>query len=300
MFSSLDDNRRGALLGVTAYLIWGMAPLYWVQTEPVDTRDLVAHRVLWSLPVVVVCLALSGSGRLGRAFALFRQPRTLAVMAAAALFSSLNWGLFMWAVTNHRATEASLGYFLLPLVNIVIGLTLFRESIDGAQKIGVAFAVAAVVLQMIYYGGLPLVALGLAMSFGLYGAIRKGVKVESMEGLLIEMSLMAPIALGWLLYRQGGGLGEYGTRVDLFLLAAGAYTAVPLMTYVAASRLLPLTALGLVFYIGPTTQLLVALWVFGEPFDMLQLLAFGLVWVGLVVVTINNYRGPLRRYAKGK
>jgi chloramphenicol-sensitive protein RarD len=294
----MDDKSRGTLLGVTAYLIWGVAALYWVQTEPVEAVDLVAHRVVWSLPVVVLCLLVAGSGRLRRALALFRQPRTLAVMACAALFSSFNWGVFMWAVTNGRATEASLGYFLLPLINVLIGLTLFRESIDRAQKVGVAFAILAVLLQLVYYGGLPLVALGVAVSFGFYGAIRKGAHVESMEGLLLEMSLLAPLALAWLVYRDGAGLGLYGMRVDLFLLGAGAFTAVPLMAHVAASRILPLTALGLVFYIGPTTQLLVAVWVFGEPFETMQIIAFGLVWVGLIIVTVSNFRraGAVRRY----
>jgi len=261
-----------------------------VQTIPVDARDLLAHRALWSLPFVILCLRIAGRGRLSAALALLRQPRIVGIMACAALCGASNWIIFLWAVTHERATEASLGYFLLPLVNVAIGLTLFRESIDSAQKLGIAFAVAAVLVQLVYHGGLPLVALGVALSFGLYGAIRKGVKVESMEGLLLETLLMAPFAIGWLMYRDGAGLGLYGTRVDLFLLGAGAFTAVPLMAYVAASRLLPLTALGLVFYIGPTTQLLVAVLVFGEPFGMVQLIAFGLVWVGLALVTLDALR----------
>jgi chloramphenicol-sensitive protein RarD len=151
----------------------------------------------------------------------------------------------------------------------------------------------------VYYGGLPLAALGVALSFGLYGAIRKSVQVESIEGLLIETVLMAPFALAWLMYRDGGGLGVYGLRVDLFLLASGAYTAIPLMAYVASSRLLPLTALGLVFYIGPSVQLLMAVWVLGEPFDNIQLLAFSLVWAGLLLVTLNTLRRARaqRRYS---
>ena len=290
MLAQLNDRRRGTLLGVTAYLIWGFAALYWVQTKPVDARDLLAHRALWSLPFVMLCLLVAGRGRLSAALALIGQPRTMGVMACAALCGAANWIIFLWAVTHERATEASLGYFLLPLVNVAIGLTLFRESIDGAQKWAIAFAVAAVLLQLVYHGGLPLVALGVALSFGLYGAIRKGVKVESIEGLFLETLLMAPFAIAWLVYRDGGGLGVYGASVDLFLLGAGAFTAVPLMAYVAASRLLPLTALGLVFYIGPTTQLLVAVLVFGEPFGMVQFMAFGLVWVGLALVTLDGWR----------
>lgn len=290
MLAHLTDQQRGSVLGVTAYLIWGFAGLYWIQAEAVDSRDLLAHRALWSLPFVMLCLVVAGRGRLGAALALLKQPRTVGIMACAALCGATNWGVFLWAVTHGRATEASLGYFLLPLVNVAIGLTLFRESINSAQKLGIAFAVAAVLLQIVYYGGLPLVALCLPLSFGLYGAIRKGVKVESVEGLLLETLLMAPFAIAWLVYRDGGGFGQYGIRVDLLLLGAGVFTAVPLMTYVAASRLLPLTALGLVFYIGPTAQLLVAVVVFGEPINTVQMIAFGLVWAGLALVTFDSLR----------
>jgi chloramphenicol-sensitive protein RarD len=286
MTVSSTDLRRGTLLGVTAYLIWGFAALYWVQTDPVDARDLLAHRALWSVPVVLLSLAVAG--RLRACLTLLARPRDLLILACSAACSALNWGTFLWAVTNDRATEASLGYFLLPLVNVVLGITLFGESLDRAQKLGVAFACAAVALQVFHQGGLPVVALTVAFSFGFYGAIRKGVSVGSMEGLLVETLLMAPFAITWLLLRDGGGLGEYGLKVDVLLLAAGFITAVPLMTYVAASRLLPLTALGLVFYIGPSAQLLVALVCLDEPFDPVQFASFVLVWLGLALVTADT------------
>ena len=287
-YSAMNSQQRGTLLGVTAYLIWGFAALYWVRAEPVPPADVLAHRAFWSLPFVLLVLLLSG--RLGRALALLKQPRIVGIMALAACFCAANWLVFLWAVTNEHATEASLGYFLLPLINVLIGLTLFRETIDTAHKIGIGFALAAVLLQLVYYGGLPLVALALSLSFGIYGAIRKKVSVESMEGLFIETLLMSPFALGWILYRDGAGLGQHGLDVDLVLLGAGAFTAVPLLAYVAASRLLPLTALGLVFYIGPSAQLLVAVVVFKEPFSLVQLAAFALVWVGLIVVTMDGVR----------
>ena len=292
-FSAMNSQQRGTLLGVTAYLIWGFAALYWVMAEPVPPTDLLAHRAFWSLPFVFLVLLFSG--RLRRALALLKEPRTLGIMALAAGFSAANWLVFLWAVTNGQATEASLGYFLLPLINVVIGLTLFRETIDTAQKVGVGFALAAVLLQLVYYGGLPLVALALSLSFGIYGAIRKKVSVESIEGLFIETLLMSPFALAWIYYRDGAGLGQYGLTVDLVLLGAGAMTAVPLLAYVAASRLLPLTALGLVFYIGPSAQLLVAVLIFKEPFTLVQLIAFGLVWVGLIIVTLDNIRRTRRQ-----
>jgi chloramphenicol-sensitive protein RarD len=293
LLTSLAPERRGTLLAVTAYLIWGFAALYWVQTAPVDSRDLLAHRALWSLPVVVLVLALSGGLR--SALSLLCRPKAMLIMACAALLSATNWGIFLWAVTHEHATDASMGYFLLPLLNVLIGLTLFREKIVLVQKIAVALAVAGVASQVIYFGGLPLVSLGLAMSFGLYGAVRKAVSIGSVEGLFVEVLLMSPFALGWLIYRDGGGLGLHGLEVDLFLLGAGLVTAVPLMSYVAASRLLPLTALSLVFYIGPSAQLLVATQVFGEPFMSIHLLSFGLVWVGLALTSATSLRRFLRQ-----
>jgi len=276
------------MLGVLAYLIWGFAALYWVETRPVDVRDLLAHRALWSVPFLVFCLLLSGRARLTAALALLRRWRMVGLLGLATVCVASNWGVFLWAVTHEQATAASLGYFLLPLVNVVIGLTLFRESIDRVQKIAVALALVAVAVQVFHYGGLPIVALALPLTFGLYGAIRKAIPVEATEGLLLETLLLSPLALGWIVYRGGAGFGEYGLTVDLFLLGSGAFTAIPLMAYVAASRLMPLTALGLVFYIGPTVQLGVALLVFGEPFEVLQLVAFALVWTGLGLLSAHS------------
>ena len=246
----LSDRQRGLALGVCAHMIWGLAALYWVQTEPVSSFDLLAHRALWSVPVVLCVLLYLGTLR--QALAVFSQPRSLGIMFSAAVASACNWGIFLWAVTHGHATEASLGYFLLPLLNVVIGLAVFKETLVGAQKIAVALAAIAVLVQMAYLGQFPWVALGLAMTFGFYSAVRKGVSVGSVEGLLIETLFMAPFALAWLLYQGGGGLGQYGLRVDLFLLGAGLMTAIPLITYVSSSRLMALTDLGLVFYIGPT------------------------------------------------
>ena len=289
----MEQSRKGTLLGVVAYLIWGFAALYWIQTQPVDARDLTAHRALYSVPVVAFCLLFTG--RFLVALRLFKDLRTMAIMALAAALSASNWGIFLWAVTNGQATQASLGYLLLPLINVIIGLTIFGESIDRAQKLAVAFAVAGIAVQLWYFKGLPLVALGVALSFGFYGAIRKAVSVESLEGLFMKTLFMAPFALTWLLIREGGGLGDYGFKVDLFLLCSGIITAVPLMAYVAASRLLPLTALGLVFYIGPSAQLFVAIVVFEEPFSPVQLAAFALVWAGLLIVTWDNLQSWRRR-----
>jgi chloramphenicol-sensitive protein RarD len=279
---------RGTLLASTAYLIWGFAALYWVETQPVDPIDLVAHRALWSVPVLLLCLAWIGRLRAG--LAMLGQPRTLALMAASATAQAVNWGIFLWAVTNERATEASLGYFLLPLINVAIGILLFREQVGRAQWIAIGLAGVGMLILIAENRGLPWVALGVAVSFSLYGAIRKKVSIGAVEGLFVETALMAPLALLWLLYRDWGGLGQYSTRVDLFLLGAGVMTVVPLACYVAASRMLPLTALGLVFYLGPSCQLFVAICIFGEPLNPVQLFSFVLVWLGLAFVVADTFR----------
>jgi chloramphenicol-sensitive protein RarD len=278
------------LLATTAYLIWGFAALYWVQTEPVATSDLVAHRALWALPVLAVSLLVMG--RLAATLRLLAQPRTMAIMICSALLQALNWGIFLWAITHERATEASLGYFLLPLINVAIGILVFRERIDRAQQIAIALASVGMLVLVVENRGLPWVALGVSLSFGLYGAVRKAVAVEAVEGLLLEILVMAPFALAWLWYRDGAGFGLHGNRVDALLVGAGVMTAVPLMCYVAASRLTALSALGLVFYLGPSCQLLVAVCIFGEPMNPVQLFSFALVWIGLAFVAADS----LRRY----
>ena len=279
---------RGLLLATTAYLIWGFAALYWVQAEPVGAADLVAHRALWSLPFVALCLVWAG--HLRRALAHLANPRTMFIVCCAAALQATNWGVFLWAVTNERATEASLGYFLLPLINVVLGIFLFRESIGRAQQVAIAFAAVGMLLLIIENRGLPWVALGVSVSFGIYGAVRKAVALEAVEGLFLETLVMAPFALVWIVLEQGAGLGRYGAKVDLVLLGAGVMTAVPLMCYVAASRLTALSALGLVFYIGPSTQLLVAICIFGEPMNPVQLVSFALVWLGLGFVAADTLR----------
>lgn len=280
----------GMLAAIGAHLIWGFAPLYWVQTTPVAATDIIAHRVLWS--VVLLSLLLLALGRFGATLREMFRGRTLAVIATSATAQACNWGIFVWAVTHDRAAQASLGYFLLPLVNVAIGVLVLRETIDRAQAIAIAFAFVGLCLLVFENRGLPWVALGLSISFGSYGLVRKLVRIGAIEGLAMETAFLAPLALGWMALSGGAGLGEHGTRVDLFLVGSGVMTTVPLVLYVAASHRLALTAMGLAFYLGPTCQLLVAVFLFGEPLNPFELLSFGLVWLGLGVIIADT----LRRY----
>ncbi len=282
---------RGLGLALLAQLIWGVAALYWAQTRPVEATDLLSHRVLWSLPVLAICVTILKQWP--QWFAVFRSLRSLGVMGLCAGLAGLNWGIFLWAVTHGQAAQASMGYFLLPLINIAIGLLFFRETLDARQKVAVACAVAAVMIMVQGGQGIPYVALGVSLSFGIYSAIRKGVSVGGVVGLLVEIQLLAPIALWWFVTRDGAGLGRYGLSVDGFLLGSGLLTAVPLMAYVSATRLMPLSAMGLLSYLAPTTQLIVAITLLGESITQLQIIAFALVWLGLAVAHASQLKNVL-------
>ena len=282
---------RGMLAVVGAHLIWGFAPLYWVRVEEVSAINLVAHRAVWSL--LLLLIALAALGKLGATLNQLRQPRVLATVVTSATAQACNWCLFVWAVTNDHATEASLGYFLLPLVNVAIGVLVLRERIDRAQVIAIVLAAAGVLLMLLESGGLPWVALGVSVSFATYGLVRKLVTIGALEGLAMETLLMAPAALLWLYWHDGGGFAQHGLFVDALLVGGGVVTIVPLLLYVAASHRLALTAMGLAFYIGPSIQFLVAVFVFEEPIRLLQLVSFTLVWLGLACIvadTLKRYR----------
>ena len=279
------DTFRGILLALTANFIWGIAALYWIQTKPIGPVDVMAHRALWTLPVTFLIVAYFG--RLGETLALMRAFKFCFWIALAALMLTINWGVYVFAVTNERATEASLGYFMLPLLTIALGVFVFGERPKPVHVLAILLAVIAVLVQLFAYGSLPWVSLTLALSFALYGAIRKQINADSMQGLFLESLCMAPFAALWILTHDGSGMGEHGLRVDLFLLCAGAFTAAPLLTYVAATRLLPLSTIGLLTYVGPSIQLIVAIFVLMEPVTSVTVLTFGLVWLGVLAVSIE-------------
>ena len=280
---SAQQLRKGLALAVMANIIWGVSALYWIETDPVSPADVVAHRAIWSLPVAAMVLILAG--RLSATWALLKQLKTLLWSLLGTVLLSLNWGVFVYAVSTGRATEASLGYFMLPLLTIIVGKVVFQEVLGLAQRIAVALALCAVLIQIVSFGSLPWVSLVVSSSFALYGAMRKKIEADTMQGLFIETLCMAPFALAWLWATGGAGMGQHGMKVDVFLLMAGMFTTAPLLTYVAASRLLPLNIVGLTSYLGPSLQLLVAQTLLGESIDLVTALSFALVWLGVLLVS---------------
>ena len=280
---SAQQLRYGLTLAIVANIIWGLAALFWIETKPVDAIDVVAHRAIWSLPIALMIVLLTG--RLRSTWALMRVPSTFFWSLLAAALLSMNWGVFVYAVTVGRATEASLGYFMLPLLTIAVGRLVFHETLGTTQRLAIALAIFAVGIQLFSYGALPWISLVVSISFALYGVIRKKIAADTIQGLFIETLCMSPIALAWLWITGGGGVGIHGWRVDTFLLLAGVYTTAPLLTYIAAARLLPLSVVGYTSYLGPALQLLVAQTVLGETIDVVTMVWFSFVWLGVLLVS---------------
>lgn len=298
MTTHTDPSRetlRGVGYGLGAYLIWGLFPLYWKPLKAINPLEILCHRILWSAVLLLVLTAWLGKGHAIRQA--WRQPRVLAVFAASSLCLSLNWALYIWAVGNGHVLESSLGYFINPLMNVLLGAVVLKETLGRPQKLAVGLAVAGVSWLTILVGHPPLIALSLAITFGLYGLLRKTAQLASLEGLALETFLLAPFALAGLLwFAQGGHSGLLtGTGLEQTLLVgAGVVTTIPLLMFAGAARRLKLATLGVLQYLSPTLQFLLGLLVFHEHFDAARLGGFVLIWLALAVYTVAGIRAYRR------
>ncbi len=300
--SRRSDNREmpsGPLAAATAYILWGLFPLYFKQVAQVPALEIVAHRSAWSL--VFVALLLVAMKRLAWLPAVLRQPRALAAFALSALLLSFNWLLYVWAVNHDRVIDASLGYFINPLFNVLLGYAVLHERPRPLQWAAVAIAGAGVLWLTLGTGQVPWIALALATSFGLYGLLRKTAVLGPLEGLALETLLQAPLALGalWWLARSGQGhFGQGDLALDGWLLAAGPLTAVPLLLFAYGARRVTMATLGLLQYLGPTIQFLLGVWLYHEPFSASRGLGFALIWTALVVYSAEGLWLMRRRRAR--
>jgi chloramphenicol-sensitive protein RarD len=278
----------GALYAVAAYSAWGLVAIYWKALGPVPAVEVLAHRVAWSLLFVAGLMA--ATGRLRQATEALRSRKTAATLALTTALISGNWGLFIWAVQSGRLLESSLGYFINPLVNVLFGVVFLGERLRRLQKIAVGMALLAVVVLTAATGVLPWVSLVLAFSFASYGLLRKTAAVDSLTGLFIETAMLAPVAAGYICFLEvtgRGALGQGSAAHGLLLAACGLITAVPLLWFTSAARLLPLSTLGFFQYIAPTCQFLLAVLVYGEPIGRAQTGAFALIWAALAVFSVD-------------
>ncbi len=290
---SSDKVREGALLGLAAYLMWGVFPIYFKLVAEVTPLEVLAHRIVWSF-VLLVPLML-WSKQWSTALVAIRQPHTLLILIATTLLVSTNWFTFIYAIGSGQVLQSSIGYFINPLVSVLCGFLFLGEKMTKAQWASIALAATGVVIQTWIVGELPLIALILAFSFGLYGLLRKVVKVESLVGLLIETALLSPVALVYLLmlHNEGGASFLAGnSSMDFTLALSGVVTAVPLLLFGRAMRKLRLSTMGFMQYIVPTGHFLLAVFVYGETFSIAHMVSFLFIWGALALYTLDTL-GPL-------
>lgn len=291
MSASAVVDRRGLYAAIFAFAIWGVFPLYWHQLKAVPALQIIAHRVIWCGVFVVAYLLLrEGNGWLRRALSGAKVGRMLLV---SSLLISCNWGIYIWAVTHGRVVDASLGYFINPLVNVLLGVLVLRERLNRAQWLAVATAGCGVLWLALVHGRPPWIALALAGSFGLYGLIRKLVAVDAIPGLAIESLILMPLALAWLVWSQWQGVGAFASgdrATDVLLIVGGALTALPLIGFAYGARRIPYTLTGLLQYLSPTLQLLCGILLLGETFDSGQLVGFGCIWAALAIYATDGWR----------
>lgn len=292
----MDKNYKlGVFYGLSAYFLWGILPVYWKQLQHVDALQILASRFLWSAVFVLLLLIVLGKLNifLAETKAIFSNSRTAVRMLAAAVLISFNWGIFIWAVEDGRILETSMGYYINPLMSVLFGLIFLGERLDRLQKLAVAFAAAGIAYVLIQNGSLPWVSVGLAFTFASYSLLKKIIVAQALTSIMLETLIISPFMAGYLYYlsTQGGNVYQSCDLPTLLLLAgAGIATATPLLLFTACARLLPLKLVGFMQYVSPSITLLLGVFVYGEPFTSTHAIAFGLIWIGLLLFTWSQLR----------
>jgi len=281
------DSPRGLVFAVSAYVMWGLLPLYMKALSHIPAAEVVAHRVIWAVPVAGVLLIILR--RTDDLMAALRSPRTLLMACVTAALISVNWGIYVWSIANGHALDAALGYYINPLFSVLMGALLLGERPNRMQMLAIALAIGAVVVLTVAAGGLPLVAIGLTLSWGFYAFFKKSLPVGPNQGFMLEVLILLPVALGYVIYLSATGTGNLGgSGLDtMLLLGCGLVTAVPLITYANGAKLLRLSTIGILQYIAPTMIFLIAVFAFGEEFGGARMIAFPMIWGALVIYSVS-------------
>lgn len=289
--SQRSSLAQGTFLGLSAYLIWGLVPVYWPLLQPATPLEILSHRILWSLIFVAALIGLTG--KLKATIKVFTTPRLLGLLSIAALLIAINWGVFIWASVSSHILDSSLGYFIGPLISVALGVVFLGERLRKLQWFALSVAAFAVGYLAFAHGSFPYVALILAGSFGLYGYVKKIANVDAIESLAIETLILVPVAMSYLVWLSLNGMNSFfshGLPHSLWLASSGVVTAVPLLLFGAAAVRIPLTMLGVLQYLGPTMQFIVGIWYFHEPIPQTRLVGFVLTWVALAIFTTDSFR----------
>lgn len=291
------ERRRGIAYGLGAYGMWGLVPLYWPLLDAAGPLEILAHRIIWSLVLAGLLLVVLRRRGWWRPIS---HPRSLLLLAAASALIAVNWGCYIWAVNSGHVVEAALGYYINPILSVLLGVLVLHERLAGAQWAAVGLAGAAVLVLAVEYGHPPWVALVLASTFAAYGLAKKRLNAGALETITVESAALTPLALVYLGWLQATGalvFGHQGASTTLLLASSGLVTLVPLLLFAAAATRLPLSTVGLLQYVTPTAQFLLGVFYFGEQMSPARWAGFGLVWAALIVLTVAGLRASRRREA---
>lgn len=286
----MSNNKLGLLFGISAYTLWGALPLYWPLLEPANPLEIVSHRAVWTLVFCIIVLLATKA--LKQTLVTLKRPKVAVKLFLASILISINWLIYVWATNNGHVVEASLGYYINPLIIIGFGVILLKEKMRPMQWVALTIATIGVLVLTIDYGRLPWIALVLAISWGSYGVIKKQLDLGALEGLAIETFISGFFYLGYLIFLGNQGTGQFGNSwgLTLLLISAGAVTAVPLLLFNGSTTRLPFTTIGLLQYITPTLQFSVGVWVRHEDMSTARWVGFMIIWVALSALAIDLVR----------
>ncbi|WP_414049198.1 EamA family transporter RarD [Macrococcus animalis] len=288
----MQDNTKGILYAGSAYLLWGLLPTYWRSVDAFNPYEILFHRVLWSafFMVILIVVLKKKSSFVTDTKALFNRKKELSALILASIVIMVNWGIFIWAINNHHVLQASLGYYINPLMSIALGFIFMKERFNGLEIIAIILAAIGVLFMTVSSGTFPLISIVLAASFALYGLMKKYVNIDAIYSIALETIITLPLALLGIGYLSQQGENHFGINQTSFLiLFAGVATAVPLIMFTAGARRIPLSLIGFLQYISPTLILLQGVFLFGEDFTMTDFITFFCIWAGLILYSYSKY-----------
>jgi chloramphenicol-sensitive protein RarD len=286
-----DEKNIGVIYAVFAYTLWGILPLYWKLVDSVFSMEILANRIVWAFAFTIVIIGVSRQWE--ELKCIIKNKKQMFYILIASILIAFNWGLYIWAVNSDRIVDASLGYYINPLLAVALGVIIFKEKLSFLQGGALLVAAIGVLIKTIQYGKIPWVSLGLAISFALYGATKKSIRANSIVGLTLETTMLTPVALAYIASRQLNGVSSFQTEgvvVNLLLIGAGVVTAIPLLLFASGARRLPMSVIGFTQYISPTISLLIGVFVYHENFTSVDMISFCFIWGALAIYSISQMR----------
>lgn len=294
-----NERNCGVIYAVTAYTLWGGLPIYWKLINSVFSIEILANRIVWAFVFTIAIVAVTKQWKELKEIA--KDKKQIFNIFIASILIAFNWGLYIWAVNSDKIVDASLGYYINPLFAVVLGMIIFKEKLNYWQVSALVIAFIGVIIKTLQYGKVPWISLGLAISFGLYGAMKKSIRANSIVGLTLETIMLTPVAAIYITSRQISGMGAFGREsetVILLLIGSGIVTAIPLLLFASGAKRLPMSVLGFTQYISPTISLIIGIFIYNENFTVVDMVGFGFIWIALTIYSLSQI--GLVKDARGK